>query len=139
MGSDINSFVESMIMGPKSKAPKSNDAPEVAYKSKDISKVKVPDGFINSIINEEYWVDPKTEKKNTDSNETSEIGSLLEEISNIKKEITALYAKFEEMTTCGHIGMNLAGNAETEEPGKPKNKVKLLDSNKKIKIRRKTV
>lgn len=88
----------------------------ISEQAPDISKIKVPSGMLRGLIveDEEETIPIKTIIKQTSSTNLF----LTEPELKILQEAQKIIAKVLEMTTCGSIGVNMAGS--TPKPKKAK-------------------
>jgi len=161
MKKSIGDFAESLILGQvksikEGKEPTSSQRDRgLAPAERDISKVKVPDSFMKQILGEQFtpqdaepvdsipelvWAkeEPKPEPVQLNEETLSQLIPLLEEVRDL----------LTEMTTCGSIGVNMAGSkGEAFEkiekrhgyklPTKPSSKKEVLRASIAARLRRK--
>lgn len=135
---DINNFVDSILTGKApqvSKSPKSVN--EGSVDNYDIENIDLPDSFVNYIIEGKQAKTTlnKEIKKEIENirNTPREIKESKEDkVARLMKELADIVSKaksvIQEMTTCGMIGVNMAGPPLV--PPKKKGQVVLKDKKK---------
>ena len=125
----IGDFAESLILGQvedikkgKSLPPKLEEAKATANApAKDISNVQVPDEMMRQILGEGFhpqdtppaetmpelvWDEPEPEPEPEPTIITEETA---QELVSLLEEVRGMVSDLKEMTTCGMLGVNMAG------------------------------
>ncbi len=148
MSLSVGDFAENLLAQETVQAPQGNNptlqadpsvySADVTAQAPDISNVKVPDNFIQSIVEAKTPEIPMREEESSPPpapqviSEVAELKTLIQEIKDLLLEVKGTLT---EVTAAGGLGVNLAGS---DEKKKPKGVESMEDLLKKIRKKKAT-